>query len=348
MKFDVYYSIISILLLFCIFTIAIIKNKFFKKYFLFSNVNLFPVEKSIYFKLKHILPKLLFVISIILFLIALSRPQKGLETVTVRKKGLAIMLLMDRSGSMVDENQLTVYKGVKTTKLAVVKEILDKFILGGDGFTGRKNDLIGLITFAAFANENCPLTFEHQNLVDIIKQIEPADPAEDGTAIGDAIYYATLVMESFFKENEKLLKKQHFKIRDKIMILLTDGQNNFGKYDPIEAAKFAKKHHIKIYTIGIGTTQNLVSKIFGFYQNDVYFSELKKIAEITGGKFFTAHNGKEIENIYKQIDKLEKSEFKEIVVKYKELFQYFIIAGIIFLLLSELTNFLWSKNYMEN
>ena len=164
-----------------------------------------------------------------MLLIALASRQAGIEKVNISQEGFAMMLVMDRSGSMVDQRAMTTYRNQKMSKLDAVKKILSSSVLGGDGFAGRKSDLIGVVSFSAFAEENCPMTFEHDDLTAILKEIPAADPEEDGTAIGDAIQYATLVMESFFDLDKDQLEKDDYQIKDKVMILLTDGQNNYGK-----------------------------------------------------------------------------------------------------------------------
>lgn len=353
LKFNEYGLLISLLFLAVFIGVRLLRAKFYRRTVLFSSNSLIPEKMYLSTKLKIWAPRLFFWLGIILLLVALARPQKGLEEQTIRQKGLATMLLVDRSGSMQnseDPASYTRYNGEKHFKLDAVKDILDKFVMGGEGFAGRKNDLLGLITFAGFANENCPLTFEHDNLVDIINAIEPAEAVEDGTSIGDAIQYATLVMNAFFSSQERHLKKQKYEIKDRIFILLTDGKNNYGRFDPIEAAEFAKKNHVKIYTIGISDSSNRMSNVFGDMFNialpQADFSELEKVADLTGGKFYKAKDGEEIKQVYQEIDQLEKTVFQSVVVSYKELFPIFMILGFLALLFSQLLNFCWAKNYL--
>jgi len=318
-----------------------------RRFFWASHLPFWPATSKIR-QFRARIPRIFSRLGFLCLLIALARPQEGLEKVNISQKGFAMMLVMDRSGSMVDQRAMTTYRNQKMSKLDAVKKILASFVLGGDGFAGRKSDLIGVVSFAAFAEENCPMTFEHDDLTAILKEIPAADPEEDGTAIGDAIQYATLVMESFFDLDKDQLEQDDYQIKDKVMILLTDGQNNYGQSLPVDAAKYAKSKGIRIYTIGVQDTAEILPSIFRMNMPESGFQELEAVSAETGGQFFTAKNGEEINQIYQKIDSLERSEFKQVTVSYRELFPFFLIAGLVLLALGNLLNAVWIRNYLED
>jgi Ca-activated chloride channel family protein len=250
------------------------------------------------------------------FIVAFARPRSGTEYTEVTSEGIDIMVALDVSSSMQAED----FK--PHNRLYVAKEELKKFI------NRRVNDRIGLVVFARYSYTQCPLTTDYGVLLNFIDQVD-FGTVEDGTAIGMAIANAV----NRLRETES---------KSKVIVLLTDGDNNAGEIDPITAANLAAAFDIKIYTIGVGKPGNAMfpyyDPIFGkryVYQPTRIDEEtLKEIAKRTGGKYFRARSGKELEEIYTIIDSLEKTEIKIAShIQYRELFQYFTYAGLILLVL---------------
>ena len=191
--------------------------------------------------------------ALVLLIAAIARPQEGKEIVRDVSEGIAIEMVLDRSGSMQAEME---YEGERLNRLEVVKRVFEEFVTGkGRGPPGRPDDLIGMITFARYADTVCPLTLAHGALLRFIDSVKLVTQRnEDGTAIGDAVALGAARLV----EAEETLKAQvgkqddAYKIKSKVMILLTDGQNNAGKRSPLQAAETAKEWGIKIYAIGIG------------------------------------------------------------------------------------------------
>lgn len=283
-------------------------------------------------------PLILRIIAIICLIIALARPQTGREQVRNVSKGIAIEMAVDRSGSMGTEME---YHNTRMTRLAAVKKVFLEFALGNGGaLPGRPNDLIGVVDFARYPDTICPLTLAHGALPLFVKDIRLAHGAEDGTAIGDGLALAAARL----KTAEATLKKEQdgkqpiYKIKSKIIILLSDGENNCGRRSPMAAAALAKKWGIKVYTIAIGGGNGMttIQTPFGTYQvptgQSVDTATLKAIADKTGGAFFYAGNADSLETIYKKIDKLEKSKIESVhYIDYKEDFLPFALAGFLLL-----------------
>lgn len=265
------------------------------------------------------IPPLLRLVALVLLIIALAGPQSVLEESKITSEGIDIMLTIDCSGSMAAED-FTI-NGQRTNRLDVVKNAVEEFI------AGRRNDKIGLIAFSAKAYTVCPLTTDYNWLNTNLERVR-LGMIQDGTAIGSAV--ATSVAR---------LKNSDAKT--KVIILLTDGINNAGSVDPLNAAQAAKALGIKIYTIGAGTKGEApfpVQDFFGrtFYQKvhiDIDEKVLTEIARVTGGRYFRATDTDSLKKIYKEIDSLEKTIFEETGYKeYKELFVYVLAAALIVLL----------------
>jgi Ca-activated chloride channel family protein len=265
-----------------------------------------------------------------LLVVALARPRKGTVLSEISTEGVAIEAVVDRSGSMQTEMD---YYGQKLNRLEVVKKVLSDFIEGDkEDLRGRSSDLIGLITFARYADTKCPLVHSHNVLTEFLKKTEiVAIRSEDGTAIGDALALAGARLKKAEEEiqqrkmqlalsGEKISDAEGsgFKIKSKVIILLTDGINNAGQYNPLEAAELAKKWGIKIYTIGIGSGQayTTIQTPLGTYKmptgQNLDEGLLKAIAESTGGFYGRADDAKKLSKIVEKIDELEKTEVKSI------------------------------------
>lgn len=274
-----------------------------------------------------------------LLIVALARPRRGTVLSEISTEGVAIEAVVDHSGSMQTEMD---YYGDKLNRLEVVKKVLSDFIEGDKkDLKGRSSDLIGLISFARYADTKCPLVHSHNVLLEFLKKTEIVRiRSEDGTAIGDAIALGAARLQK--AEEEIQLRRQQlistgeniseadengFKIKSKVMILLTDGINNAGQYDPLEAAELAKKWGIKIYTIGIGSSQayTTIQTPLGNYKmptgQELDERLLEAIAEKTGGFYGRADDAKALRGIVEKIDELEKTEVKS--VQYTQFAEHF-------------------------
>jgi len=286
-------------------------------------------------------------------IIALARPRHGTVLSEISTEGVAIEAVVDRSSSMRAEMD---YNGKKLDRLEVVKLVLKDFIRGDKKkLKGRSSDLIGLISFAGYADTICPLVLSHDVLLEFLKQTRIVTIRdEDGTAIGDAIALAAARLK---KAEEEILKRRQsfsltkgkdpnepmpdaFKIKSKIIILLTDGQNTAGDYAPMQAAELAKKWNIKVYTIGIGSGESfrVVNTIMGQMrmpvQDDLDEELLKAIADKTGAFYSRADNVDSLRKIVQKINDLEKSKVKMIqYTRYTERFSYFAFGALTLLIL---------------
>ena len=285
----------------------------------YSSIDTLQAIRSARVEILSILPLVLRMIAISLLVLALARPQEGHKSTEILSVGVDIMLALDTSGSM---QALDFIKDEKRdTRLAMVKEVVSQFI------ENRSNDRMGMVVFGSEAYTQCPLTLDRGILQSFLSKLD-IGMAGDSTAIGSAIGIAV-----------KRLKD--LKSKSKVIILLTDGRNNAGNLPPLQAAQTAKAFGIKIHTIAVGTHGKapfLVNSIFGqryvYQQVDIDENTLKKISDLTGGKYFRATDLESLKAIYKQIDEMEKSEVKVIDhSEYTELFHYFLIPGILLLLL---------------
>lgn len=291
-------------------------------------------KPSLKLRLVRLLPWLR-LLAMLLLAIALSRPRIGQVAVTTEREGVAILMIMDRSSSMLDP---MIYHSEERARLEVVKEVFEDFVLGdAKGLSGRPGDRIGLITFAGFAQEVSPLTLDHQSLVHFARRVEVAQRFEDGTMIGDALHQAALRMIAY----EGLLKRQgqdRLELKSKILILLTDGQQSQGGMDPLEAARLAKANGIRLYSIAIVGERPTFGGLGNFFRLQNPFldtSLVEEAARITGGAFYKASTGEALGQVYQKIDEAEKTRFEEKRVVYQERFGAF-LAGAIGLLLLEL------------
>lgn len=267
------------------------------------------------------LPKLLTLLTILFLILGLARPREGREKTIIDSEGIAIELVVDRSGSMrALDFQID---GEDVDRLTAIKNVAGKFILGQDGLDGRYSDLVGLITFAGYADGITPSTLDHSFLINNLKQTEIVESrSEDGTAIGDAIALAVEKLNS-------LDERQKEKVKSKVIILLTDGENTAGELEPQAAADVAQTMGIKIYTIGIGTKGRAPfpipdaftgRRIIRMVPVNIDEETLKDVAETTGGKYFRATDTDSLESIYAEIDELEKTKVEsQNFVNYREL-----------------------------
>ncbi len=273
---------------------------------------------------------------LILLVIGLARPQAGTEQVRDVNEGIAIEMVVDRSSSMGAEMD---YDGERVNRLQAVKRVFKEFVFGNQAdLEGRPHDLIGMVTFARYADTVAPLTLAHGALDQFLDSVELVKrKSEDGTAIGDGIALAA----GRLKEAEETLAKQNgrgeagYEIKSKIIILLTDGQNNTGERTTRDAARLAKEWGIKVYTIGVGgdgqklRQQGVWGRLFSMAGRGVDTETLKSVAETTGGVFRMAEDADALRSIYAEIDRLEKTEIEAArYMDYRELFQPLILVAL--------------------
>ena len=243
--------------------------------------------------------------------IALARPQSSLSWQSSTTEGIDIIIASDISGSMLAED-------FKPNRLEAGKDIAINFI------KARPDDRIGLVIFSGESFTQCPLTIDHSVLINLFTDIKNG-MITDGTAIGMGL--ATAVN-----------RLRGSTAKSRVVILLTDGSNNAGSIPPITAAEIARQFGVRVYTVGLGTNGSApypFQTATGIqYQNiPVVIDEgtLSKIASITGGKYFRATNNKTLENIYAQIDKLEKAKID--VTQYRKKTEMYMPWALVALLL---------------
>jgi Ca-activated chloride channel family protein len=288
--------------------------------FRFSNLNLLEdTTPSIKIRLNR---NLIFLraIGLFLFIFALARPQSAIEETKIHVEGIDIALAVDVSSSM--RAMDFEIDGKRVDRLEVVKKAVKDFV------KKRPDDKIGLIAFAEYAYTVCPLTLDHDWLEKNLERAKIGMIA-DGTAIGTAI-------------SASLNRLKDTPSKEKIIVLLTDGRNNAGRISPKVAAEASKTLGVRIYTIGAGTRGLAPYPVKDMFGNtvlqpvEIEIDEdlLKGIANETDGMYFRATDTESLEDIYNEIDKLEKTPMEETGYNiYKELFGYFLIPGLLFLLL---------------
>lgn len=280
------------------------------------------------------LPLALRALALVLLTVALARPQMGTEQVRDLSRGIAIQMVLDRSSSMGGRLR---YQSRSVNRLEVAKHLFEQFVTGDGGeLEGRPADLIGLISFARYADTICPLTLSHDTLSDFLPTVKLARrQSEDGTAIGNAVALAAARLRTA-EENlaEREAGEPDYEIKSKIIILLTDGENNAGKRSVAEAAQLAAEWGIKVYAVGIGGQGvSTIRTPFGKYSmpvgGGVDEEALRTLAERTGGMYRVAHDAEALREIYEEIDQLEKTEIESTrFVDYREYFPPFALAGL--------------------
>ncbi len=292
-------------------------NKNTNRVLSFSNTSFISSKKNIKEKLVN-LPYILQLLCICFIIISLARPQTTNSWEESKTQGIDIILALDISGSMLA-------KDLKPNRLEASKEIAIDFI------KQRKNDRIGLVIFSGESFTQCPLTSDHNSLINLFQDIEYG-MVEDGTAIGDGLGNSI----------NRLIDSE---TKSKIIILLTDGENTKGKISPLTAAEIAASDSvgIKVYTVGVGTKGMAKSPVaLDFNGNFIYdFVEVKideesltEIAKKTGGQYFRATDNVSLKEIYNTINKLETSELESIKfnTKNEEFYLFSWIALVLFLL----------------
>lgn len=259
---------------------------------------------------------LLRALAFVALVFALARPQRMLKEENIQSEGIDIFMALDLSSSMLAQD-------FRPDRLEVSKKVAIEFV------NKRPYDRIGLAVFSGEAFTQCPLTSDHRVLNDFIESLR-CGVLEDGTAIGMGL--ATAVNR--IKDSKAV---------SKVIILLTDGVNNAGYVKPITAAEIAKEFGIKVYTIGVGKEGEALSPVsrrsdgryvFGLARVEIDEDLLRQIADMTGGKYFRATNERSLEQIYNEIDRLEKTKLDVTSLKrHSEEFYLFVWAAMAFLLL---------------
>ncbi len=231
-------------------------------------------------------------LALTLTIIAVARPQKGTEEEELLSEGVDIVLALDASGSMAAEDF------EPRNRIYVAKLVARKFV------EGLKQDRVGLVVFAGKAFTRCPLTLDYGVLYKVLDDVDIGS-MEDGTAIGNALVTC-------------LNRLRDSKAKSKVIILMTDGVNNRGEIQPLDAAKIAQALGVKIYTIGIGSEGTArfpvndpnYGRVYVNLQVEIDEASLTRIAEITGGLYYRATDRPSLERIFDNIGKLEKTKIQ--------------------------------------
>ena len=245
--------------------------------------------------------------------VALARPVRR-DVVPVREQGIDILLVVDTSCSMTIEDMGS--EGVR--RMDAARTRAEAFA------TARKNDHVGMIAFARYAELRCPPTLDEKALGAFLRVLDtvPQNSELDATAIGTALAKAVQVLKTS-------------KAKSRVVVLLTDGQNNVGDILPAEGAKLAKDAQIRVHTIALGNGQLMHG---GFLPLD--FSDLRNIAETTGGQFFQPRSDADLAEVYARIDELEKTELEDPRYRTVDNFEWPLAAGLLLMLLALLADVL--------
>lgn len=313
----------------------------------FSSVDLVGVNiRSVRQRLSGVVG-LLEILSLLLIVVAIGRPQIGRETLHDVSRGVAIQMVIDVSSSM---DLPADSSGTGESRLEIARHVFEEFIAGDgdgddDGSKGRENDLIGMVIFARYADTLCPLTLGHDALLQFVRELEPESRAiEDGTAIGDALMLAAARLSKAHASSGQRGKKGRtdYEIKSKVIILLTDGENNCGRHMPMEGAALAQKWGIRVHTIGFGDKPDtrIVQTPAGEREISVNSADtqtLALVAQATGGVFRMASDADSLRSVYREIDAMEKSDIVRVSqMDYGEAFGGFALAGLACLALEQL------------
>jgi Ca-activated chloride channel family protein len=320
-------------------------------------------------RLRWIVP-CLEIAAVIGLILAAARPRRGDARTVIQSQGIAIQMVLDRSGSMEETMK---YRGEMQKKIDIVKDVFIRFVQGDEDLPGRKTDLIGLTTFARFTEESCPLVTLHEPLITTVKNLTtvaqaldkfdqpvweiPEDPREqrkmglkqnplNATAIGDGIQRAVLSLVTAEEDLARGENEGGYRIQGKVIVLLTDGINNVREaMDPVEAGRYAAANGIRVYYVVLREpfrrrASLLMGEILEELDPDEILKEPRRVVAESGGRAYLARDGDELLDIYKDIDTLEKSEIGKIEFKsYHEVYRVFLIpavaAAVLALLLRE-------------
>lgn len=287
--------------------------------------------KNSYSQLVKPLLKTMGVLGLSLLLMALGRPQAKEAPEDISKEGIDIILAMDVSLSMLA-------KDFTPNRLEVSKEMAKQFVLD------RDNDRIGVVIYSGESFPRVPLTSDKTMVVNAISEIENGR-LENGRLTNLRLKQGTAIGMGLASGVNRLRDSQS---KSKVVILMSDGENNQGVFTPEDAAELAKAYGVTVYTIGIGSNGTALFPQINTWTNQITFAEqpvtldeqlLYYIAEHTGGKYFRATSGDELGKIYAEIDKLEKTKFNETIIKTKaDVFSKFLLWGLVLLVSSFVLN----------
>lgn len=270
------------------------------------------------------LPAILRALAITAFAVALARPVSR-EVLPFREQGVDILLVVDQSSSMNEQDM------EQTGRVRRIEAARDKAL---EFARGRHHDRVGLLTFALFPELECPLTLDMSALAAFLRGVETVTPQgpEDRTAIGVALAQAVHLLE---KSTAK----------SKVVVMLSDGQNNIPDIMPAEAAKLAKDAGIRVHTIGLGREIRMVD-FFGnrLGGSELEFPDLETIAETTGGRFFRAKSEEALAEVYAEIDRMEKVQLEDPRYRTSDGFAWPLAVGIAVLALALLCEVLWIRS----
>jgi Ca-activated chloride channel family protein len=238
-----------------------------------------------------------------LIVVAMARPQRGIEEEEILTEGVDIIVGLDASGSMAAEDF------EPKNRLFVAKLVVRQFV------EGLRHDRVGLVVFAGKAFTRCPLTLDYGVLLNIVEDVQ-LGTIEDGTAIGSAL-------------TTSLNRLRESKAKSKVIILVTDGVNNRGEIQPLDSARMAQALGVKIYTVGVGSrgtarfpvNDPTYGKIYMNLPVEIDETSLTRIAETTGGVYYRATDRPSLERIFQEIARLEKTKIEvKTYTHYNELF----------------------------
>jgi len=308
----------------------------------FSSVGIAPVNiRSLRQRFLGVVG-LLEMLTLLLIVGALGRPQIGIEKLHEVSRGVAIQMVVDISSSM---DLPADSFGKEKRRLEIAKRVFETFIVGQGAGEGRRNDLIGMISFARYADTLCPLTLGHDALLQFVNELEvESRPTEDGTAIGDALTLAAARLSKAHAASGLGDEKANadYEIKSKVIILLTDGENNCGRHMPMEAAALAQKWGIRIHTIGFGDRPETRTVQTPAGEREISINSadtetLALVAQATGGVFRRASDAQSLHAVYQEIDAMEKSDIVSIAqMDYGEAFGAVALGALACLVLQEL------------
>lgn len=300
------------------------------RYILFplQNKQLSKAAKNTFFR--KLIPAILTFLSLMLFIIALARPQTGSSEIKNLTEGIDIVIALDVSKSMLIEDS------GDQNRLAAAKETVKRFI------SGRTDDRIGFLMFGGESVTLCPPTLDYEML---LRSVDTAntDQLKDGTAIGVAIGSA-------------VNRLKNSKAKSKVIILITDGDNNMGSITPLTAGDIAKSYGIKVYSVafgkdGLAKLPVVDTDLFGrrikryeIVPSSVNPELLMKVSESTGGQFFRAEDQAALKKVFSEIDQMEKSKVeKKERINWNEHFQKFLLIGMLLMILDQVLRRTWFR-----
>lgn len=248
--------------------------------------------------------------AVAMLVVALARPQELIPHSESSRDAIALQLVVDRSGSMVEP---AVFEGERMTRMDAVKRVVRRFVAGdGEAYKGREGDLIGLVAFGTYADTLSPLTSSHGALIEALERLQVSpDRRERSTAIGDGLVLAVARMRAAEDAMKADLKDPEFGFRSKAIVLLTDGENNAGVYSPEDGAALAAEWGVRVYIVGLRETSDgglLANMRRGVMQQ--HERAMRSVAEATGGQFWAVDSVSQLGDVYARIDELERTEIR--------------------------------------